>query len=188
MAVHGKDDSHVATEGEISEGIGKKKLKPLDHKEVCPLPCGSIPGMFIILSCSIAIGTNLSQFICIADSLLCFFPSCRSHENDSCVDLRIHFLRSLLHMFFRECMVLVGQLGVGNAILIIVHSVFFGIIVMCLDELLQNDMDLDRASPCSLRPISGRLLLFSLFVALVHCLIVFSTTSNICSNCGSLKS
>ncbi|MCI20878.1 protein transport protein SEC61 subunit alpha, partial [Trifolium medium] len=38
----------------------------------------------------------------------------------------------------------VGQLGVGNAILIIVQLFFAGIIVICLDELLQKGYGLDK--------------------------------------------
>ncbi|KAK9155418.1 hypothetical protein Sjap_002898 [Stephania japonica] len=281
MAVHGKDDSHVATEDEISEGIGKKKLKPLDHKEgikekgaslsmhirsdldgilvtkltMIPVSCilgvifdkmqysrdtklsialvllgvgvctvtdvsvntkGFIAAvvaiwsialqqyMFIILSCSIAVGTNLGQFICIADSLLCCRAICSScivryekqpffnlsllspipppqapgpslpgpSDNSSSVNIvelvvpTVVEILVLLLAFFAYlrwrrikrgkskpaagidgqavAYVLsgvygsVGQLGVGNAILIIVQLCVAGIIVMCLDEQLQK--------------------------------------------------
>jgi protein transport protein SEC61 subunit alpha len=41
----------------------------------------------------------------------------------------------------------VGQLGVGNAILIIVQLFFAGIIVICLDELLQKGYGLGSGIP-----------------------------------------
>ncbi|PRQ29250.1 putative SecY/SEC61-alpha family protein [Rosa chinensis] len=43
----------------------------------------------------------------------------------------------------------VGQLGVGNAILIITQLCFAAIIVMCLDELLQKGYGLGSGSPFS---------------------------------------
>ncbi|KAK9085452.1 hypothetical protein Sjap_025863 [Stephania japonica] len=164
--VHRKDDSHVANEGEISGGNQEKEVKATQ-------PQGR--HMFIILSCSIAVGTNLCQFICIARFTavsfqvvghmkmilvlilgFIFFGKDDLNLQSSWAFARKLYSRYEKQPFFDLSLLSpitppqapgpslpgmyrsVGQLGVGNAILIIVQLCVAGIIVMCLDEILQK--------------------------------------------------
>jgi len=77
----------------------------------------------------------------------------------------------------------VSQLGTGNAVLIILQLFFAGIIVICLDELLQKGYGLVLVSLYSLPPTSGKLILniFSILASSITSKYSYRSSNLLCT-------